>query len=107
MLRLLVHWVLNAVSLLIITRVVPGFHVANFRTAMLAAVVIALVNVTIGAILKLLTLPLSFLTLGLFLLVINALMLQFSSVFVRGFYVDGFFHAFLAALLLALLHTLW
>jgi putative membrane protein len=108
MLRLLAQWVLNAVSLLIVTRVVPGFQIhGGFRVALIAALVIGLVNVTLGALLKLLTFPLAFVTFGLFFLVINAFMLEFASSFVKGFSVDGFWHAFLAAILLAVMHKLW
>ena len=107
MLRLIAQWILSAVSLLIVTHVVPGFTVSGLRTALIAAVIIALINVTLGALLKLLTFPLNFVTFGLFSLVINALMLEFASSFVRGFAVDGFLHAFIAAALLAVLHSLW
>ena len=107
MLRLFAQWILSSISLLIVTRIVPGFHVASFRTALVAAIVIALINVTLGALLKLLTFPLGCVTFGVFYLVINALMLQFASSFVQGFRIDTFFHAFLGAVVLAVLHSLW
>ena len=72
---LIVHWLLSALSLLIVAHLVPGFEVRSFGTALLAAVVIGLVNATLGFILKVFTPPLTILTLGLFLIVINALML--------------------------------
>jgi len=101
--RLLLHWVLSALSLMLVAHFVPGFYVKNFLYAMLAAVVIGLINATLGAILKVLTFPLSVVTLGLFLLVINALMLKLAAAVVPGLEVSGFWPAFWAALLLAIL----
>jgi putative membrane protein len=103
MIQLLVRWIIHAVLLLVVSRVVPGFEVDGFRSAMVAALVIGLVNATLGVFLKIVTFPLSLLTLGVFLLVINALMLLFASHFVRGFVVHGFAPAFWGALLLTLL----
>ena len=106
MIHLLIRWLISAVLLLVVAHVVPGFHVAGFRAALIAALVIGLVNATLGTFLKIVTLPLSILSLGLFLLVINALMLIFASSFVRGFSVTGFGPAFIGALLLAILGML-
>ena len=104
--RILINWLLSAVSLLIVTRIVPGFVVKGFGTALIAAVVIGLVNATIGLLLKLLTLPLTILTLGVFWLIINALMLMLASALVPGFKVDGFLPAFLGAIVLSLVNML-
>ena len=101
--RLLLHWILSALSLMLVAHFVPGFYVKDFLYALLAAVVIGLINATLGAILKVLTFPLSVVTLGLFLLVINALMLLLAAEVVPGFEVRGFWPAFWAALLLAIL----
>ena len=101
--RLLLHWILSALSLMLVAHFVPGFYVKDFLYAMLAAVVIGLINATLGAILKVLTFPLSVVTLGLFLLVINALMLKLAAAVVPGFEVRGFWPAFWGALLLAIL----
>ncbi len=103
MIQLLVRWIISAVLLFVVSRLVPGFDVDGLRSAMIAALVIGLVNATLGFFLKILTFPLTFLTLRLFLLVINALMLMFASHFVRGFVVRGFAPAFWGALLLAIL----
>ncbi len=97
---------MSAVSLLIVTRVVPGFVVRGFSTALLAAVVIGLVNATLGLLLKILTFPLTVLTLGIFWLVINALMLMVASAIVPGFKVQGFVPAFLGAIVLSLVNVL-
>ena len=101
--RLLLHWVLSALAMLLVAQFVPGFVVTSFGAAMIAAAVYGLVNATLGLVLKILTFPLSLLTFGLFLLVINALMLQFSASFLPGIAVRGFGPAFLASLLLAIL----
>ena len=106
MLRLLFRWLLSAVLLLVVARFVPGFHVSGFGSALIAALVIGLVNATVGTLLKILTFPLTIFTLGLFILVINALMLMLASKLVLGFQVSGFAAAFWGALLLALLHML-
>ena len=102
--RLLLHWVLNAIALLVVSNFVPGFYVSGFLAALIAAVVIGLVNSTLGLLLKILTFPVWILTFGLFLLVINALMLKLAAVFVPGFQIVGFAPAFWGALLLALLN---
>jgi len=102
--RLLVHWFLSAVALLIVARIVPGFHIRGLASALLAAAVIGLVNWTLGLILKIISLPFIILTFGLFLLVVNALMLEFSSAFVPGFTVSGFAAAFWGSVVLSLIH---
>jgi putative membrane protein len=107
MLRLLVRWILDAIALLIVAWLVPGFKVANLPAALIAVIVIGLLNVTLGFLLKLITLPLGILTLGLFFLVINALILKLASGVVPGFYVNTFGAAFIGAVVLALLHMLF
>lgn len=104
--QILLKWLLSAASLLIVTRIVPGFVVKGFGTALIAAIVIGLVNATIGLVLKVLTLPLTILTLGLFWLIINALMLMLASALVPGFKVEGFLPAFLGAIVLSLVNIL-
>ena len=104
--RWLLHWIVNAFVLLLISRIVPGFNVRSFGSAMFAAVIIAIVNATLGLFLKVVTFPLSILTLGLFVFVIDALVLMFSSKLVPGFSVDGFRPAFIAALIMAIIQML-
>jgi len=101
--RLLMNWIVSAVLLLVVSRVVPGFEVRTFGAAMIAAAVIGLVNATLGMFLKVLTFPLTILSFGIFLLVINALMLRLAANVVSGFVIHGFRAAFVGALLLALL----
>jgi putative membrane protein len=103
MIQLLVRWIISAILLLVVSHLVPGFEVDGIRSALIAALVIGLVNATLGVVLKILTFPLTILSLGIFLLIINALMLMFASTFVRGFVVHGFAPAFFGALLLAIL----
>lgn len=107
MLRLLLRWFLDAIALLIVAWLVPGFKLANLPAALIAVIVIGLLNVTLGFLLKLITLPLGILTLGLFFLVINALILKLASGVVPGFYVNTFGAAFIGAAVLALLHMLF
>ncbi len=104
--RLLLNWLLSAIALIIVAHIVPGFYVRDFVSALWAALVIGLVNATLGAVLKFLTFPLTVLTLGLFWLIINAVMLEFASLFTRGFAVRGFGAAFIGAIVLAILNML-
>jgi putative membrane protein len=106
MIALLVQWVLYAVALLIVSRIVPGFTVTGLWPALIAALVIGLLNATLGFFLKVITFPLSVITLGIFLLVINGLMIMLASGVVRGFHVRGFVPAFWGAVVLALLGML-
>lgn len=103
MLGLLVQWLLYAVALMIVSRIVPGFYVQGLWPAMIASLVIGLLNATVGFFLKIITFPLSILTLGLFLLIINGLMILLASNIVQGFHVRGFVPAFWGAVVLALL----
>ena len=103
MLGLLFQWLLYAIALLIVSKIVPGFQVDGLWPAMIAAVVIGLLNATVGFFLKIITFPLNILTLGIFLLVINGLMILLASSIVRGFHVRGFGSAFWGAVVLALL----
>ncbi len=107
MVRLLLHWILNAVALLVVAHFVQGFDISNVISALIAVVVIGLLNATLGLFLKIITLPLGILTFGIFFLVINAVVLWFSSKFVPGFAVTTFKAAFLGALALAVLHLVF
>ena len=106
MTAMLIQWLLYAVALLVVSKIVPGFTVQGLWPAMIASLVIGLLNATVGLFLKIVTFPLSILTLGLFLLVINGLMILVASSIVRGFNVRGFVPAFWGAVVLALLGML-
>jgi|SRR5580765_6142654 len=105
--RLLLHWVLNAIVLMLVAHFVPGFDITNFFSALGAVIVIGLLNATLGLLLKFVTLPLGILSFGLFFLVINAVILYFSSKIVPGFTVAGFKPAFIGAVALFLVHLLF
>jgi putative membrane protein len=104
--RLIVNWLLSALSLLIVAHVVPGFYVRGFWAALWAALAIGLINATLGLILKVITFPLTLLTLGIFWLVINALMIKLASALVSGFVVRSFWAAFLGGIVLTLVNML-
>ena len=101
--NLLLRWLINALALLALSFVLPWMYVDNFWTALIAAVVLGLLNTFIRPILLLLTLPITLLTLGLFALIINGLIFWLAAQFVTGFYVSGFWAAFFAALLYSLI----
>ncbi|MGH9593333.1 MAG: phage holin family protein [Bryobacteraceae bacterium] len=104
---LLLQWLLSAIALMIVSRLVPGFYVQGLWPALIASLVIGLLNATIGLLLKIITFPLSIITLGIFLLVINGLMILLASGIVRGFRVSGFGPAFWGAIVLALINMLF
>ena len=100
---LLLVWILNAVSLLVVAYVLPGIVVASFGSAMLAALVLGLINSLVKPFLILLTLPITIITLGLFLIVLNALMFWFAGSVLKGFQVNGFWWAVGGAILYSLI----
>src|SRR6266481_421562 len=102
--RLLLNWVLSAVAVWIVAQLGIGISVRGAVSALIAALVIGFINATIGLVLKVITLPLTLLTLGLFWFVINALMLELASAVVPGFQVRGFIAAFIGAIVLSLVN---
>jgi len=106
MLHLLLSWLISAFSLWIAAQIVPGMRIAGFGTALIATVVIAVVNATVGFVVRLIAFPLTFLTLGLFLFVINAFLLKLASMLMPGFVVRGFVAALLGSILITLLNEL-
>lgn len=101
--RLLIVWLINAVALFILPYLMQSIRVDSFWTALVAALVLGLVNTLIRPILVVLTLPVTVLTLGLFILVINALLFWMVANFVSGFHVAGFWSALGGALLYSLI----
>jgi putative membrane protein len=99
---LLLRWLISALSLVLVTYIVPGIKVQSFYTALIAALVLGLVNSLIRPVLILLTLPVNILTLGLFTLVINALLFWLAATIVKGFGVDGFWPAFWGAMVMSI-----
>ena len=104
MLILMIKWLLGAVALLGVTYIVPGFRVVSLPSALVAVLVIGFLNMTLGLLLKLVTFPFAILTLGLFVLVINALILILASRISPGFHIESFGAAFIGAIVLALVH---
>ena len=98
--QILIHWLLSALAIMVAAYLLPGVHLAGFFPALVAAVVIGLVNTFIKPVLIILTLPINILTLGLFTLVINALLIMLASALVPGFTVDGFGWAILFSIVL-------
>jgi putative membrane protein len=104
--HIIVGWLLSALALWIVARIVPGIEVRDFGTAMLATVVIAIADAVVGPVLRFLAWPLTFLTLGLFRLVIYAFLLKLSAMVTPGFRIRGFLNALLGAVVLTLLDIL-
>jgi putative membrane protein len=104
MLNALVNWLLSALSLMIVAHVIRGFYITGFGAALIAAVVIGLVNATLGLFLKVVTFPLTLITLGVFWFVINGFMLKLASALVPGFSIEGFLPAFFGAIVLSLVN---
>ena len=101
--RFLLVWALNALALLIVAYLFPGVQVQDWKAAAVAALVLGLVNMLVKPVLVLLTLPITVVTLGLFLLVINALLFWGVASVVPGFQVGGFWAALLGAVLYSLI----
>jgi putative membrane protein len=98
--HLLLRWLFNALAILAIAYYVPGIGVSGFYAALIAALVLGIINALLRPILIILTLPVNILTLGLFTLVINALLFWLTSTIVKGFQVANFKAAFLGALIM-------
>ncbi|WP_322996431.1 phage holin family protein [Castellaniella sp.] len=99
---LLLVWILNAVALLVVAYLLPGITVASFGSALIAALVLGLLNTVVKPLLILLTLPLTVVTLGLFLLVLNALVFWWAGSILKGFQVEGFWWAVIGAIIYSL-----
>lgn len=102
--NLLIKWLVNALVILVVAYLLPGVHILNFWTALVVAFVLGVLNMLVKPLLIFLTLPLTLLTFGLFLLVINALIVLLASHLVSGFSVDGFWWAMLFSIVVSLLN---
>jgi putative membrane protein len=100
--RLLITWAINAVALMALPYLFSSIQVRSFGTALIVALFLGLLNTLVKPVLVILTLPVTILTLGLFILVINALLFWFVGSFVKGFDVPGFWPAFWGALVYSL-----
>lgn len=103
----IIRFLLNGLGVLLTAYLLPGVHVEHYGYALLVALVLAIVNTIVKPILLVLTIPITFITFGLFLLVINALMIQLADWFVDGFEVDGFWWALAFSLILSLFNSLF
>ena len=103
MLKLLIVWLINAVALVAVAYLLPGIAVSNFITALVAALVLGLVNAVIRPLLIVLTLPVTLLTLGLFIFVINGLMFWLVGSFIEGFVVSGLWWGIAGAVVYSIL----
>jgi len=102
MLSFFLRWLITAVSLLITARIVPGIEIKDFTVALIAAVALGLINAIIRPLLILFTLPLTILTLGLFIFVVNAISFSLASYFIRGFEVESFFAALFGSIMVSI-----
>lgn len=100
------RWLFNAIAIYLTTRIIQGLQIPDFTTALIAALVLGIVNAFIRPIVLLLTLPINLLTLGLFTLIVNTLMLYLVAAVVRSFVITNFWSALIGALLIAIISTL-
>lgn len=106
MIDLIVVWLISAGALMLTSQVVNGFHVQKFSSALLASVVLGLLNTVLRPLLLLLTLPLNILTLGLFTFVVNAMVLRATAGLLQNFRITGWTPAILGAIMMSLIHLL-
>lgn len=104
--RLLILWFISALALLIVGWVIPGIHIDSLTTALFAALVMGLINISIAPLAQLISLPVTLITLGLFAFVVNALMFSLAAILVDGFVVTNFLSALIGSILLSLIITI-
>ncbi len=104
--RILLVWLVNTLALIAVAYLVPSISVSGFTAALIAALILGLVNAIIRPVLVLLTLPATIVTLGLFIFVINALLFWFVGSFVPGFVVNGFWAGFIGSILFSIVSWL-
>lgn len=102
----IVKLILNALAIMLTAYLLPGIHIENFISALMLALVLAILNVTIRPLLVILTIPVSVVTLGLFLIVINALVILLADWFIPGSHIDGFWWAVLFGFILSILNSI-
>jgi putative membrane protein len=106
MVRLLLVWVINTVALIAVAYLMPSIQVSSFGAALVAALVLGLVNAVVRPVLVLLTLPVTVLTLGLFIFVLNGLLFWMVGTWLEGFDVGGFWSGVIGALLFSIVSWL-
>lgn len=105
MVAILLNWVVSAMVIFSVAYILPGVHVVDFTTAFAVALVLGIINAFLKPILLILTLPITILTLGLFALILNALLILFAANVVPGFKVDGFLWALVFGIVLSIANT--
>lgn len=105
MLTLLVKWLINALAIFLVGRYLQGIHIPDYQTALWAALFLGILNVTLRPILKILSFPITLLTLGLFSFIVNGFTFWLAAKFVEGFKVDTFWWAVLGALIVSVIST--
>ncbi len=105
MATLIVKWLISSLALFAVGSLLPGIHIADYMTALWAALALGILNAIVRPILLLLTLPINLITLGLFTFVLNGFVFWLATKFVSGFTVDGFWWAVLGALLVSAIST--
>lgn len=103
--EILINWLISALAIIVSAYILPGVHVSGFTTALVTAVILGIINAVIKPIIVILTLPITVLTLGLFTLVINALIILLASSIVPGFKVDGFWWALIFSVVLSIVNS--
>src|SRR5438874_641239 len=106
LMNLLINWLLSTLAIIITAYLLPGAHVRDVKTALLAALVLGIINAILKPILIILTLPINILTLGLFTFVINALIILLTADLVKEFHVDGFWWAMLFSIVLSIINAI-
>jgi putative membrane protein len=104
--KLLLVWLINAVALIAVAYLMPGVSVASFTTALVAALILGLINAVVRPVLVLLTLPVTLITLGLFIFVLNGLLFWFVGSFIEGFVVQGFWSGVFGAIVFSVISWL-
>lgn len=103
--KTIIHWIISALAILVAAYLLPGVHVTGIVAALVLAIVLGFINSFIRPLLILLTLPLSIFTLGLFALILNALLILLAARIVPGFTIDGFLWAFVFGIVLAIVNS--
>jgi len=103
--RILIHWIVSALAILVTAYLLPGVAIDGFTAALIVAIVLGLINAVLRPLLMFLTLPINILTLGLFVFVINGLLVMLAASIVPGFAVDGLLSGILFAIIVAIVHA--
>jgi putative membrane protein len=104
--KIIIRILITALALVLVANLIPGIEVENFYVAVIAALILGLLNIFVKPLLVLLTLPITILTLGLFMFVINAGLFLFASSFIDGFNVNGFIPALIGSLLVSIISAI-